>query len=82
MLLEFFNFFLYKYEKDRNGSVVVAMDSDIILYPSQTFFVMLVKHLGPWFSLQNSCKKKSISMGQVLKNDRIWSYWEQGDSYL
>lgn len=49
----------------------LSMSTDLLRDVSQTLRALVL------FTFQDSCKKKSISTGQVLKNDRIWSYWEQ-----
>ena len=49
----------------------LSMTTDLLCDVSQTLRALVLS------TLQESCKKKSISTGQVLKNDRIRSYWEQ-----
>lgn len=49
----------------------LTVTTDLLCDVSQTLRALVL------FTLQDSCKNKSISTGQVLKNDRIGSYWGQ-----
>lgn len=49
----------------------LSMTTDLLRDVGQTLRALVLS------TLQESCKRKSISTGQVLKNDRIGSYWEQ-----
>ena len=49
----------------------LSVTTDLLRDVTQTLRALVL------FTLQESSKKKSISTGQVLKNDRIGSHWEQ-----